>query len=243
MAEYSTFRRTAWDPILIVAQIVTLQCFGYSTFSVLMAFASVLTELRLGPQLLFDVRLVRGDMVEGGRVDFSLTFFAVHLILVWWHQGTPPLALLWWAAVGASGALMAVGGRAACLRWELLPIAIRSYMPMRPPEAHSDHGGPAGAEEHELETRRPEAPATEVLFDASRVASGALPRTSASASASDGWSNDDWGTDTNDDSNGSTRPSATPGAPRQKHQQQSVPSGSATPLAIHTPAPKSNKGD
>ncbi|KAJ1730220.1 Integral membrane protein of the Golgi, partial [Coemansia biformis] len=189
MAEYSTFRRTAWDPILIVAQIVTLQCFGYSTFSVLMAFASVLTELRLGPQLLFDGRLVRGDTVEGWVVgvgllsmgaanilplvymversrlcvDFSLTFFAVHLILVWWHQGTPPLTLLWWAAVGASGALMAVGGRAACLRRELLPIAIRSYMPMRPPEAHSDHGGPAGAEEHELETRRPEAPAMEVL--------------------------------------------------------------------------------
>ncbi|KAJ2757480.1 Integral membrane protein of the Golgi [Coemansia nantahalensis] len=174
-------------------------------------------------------------MVERSRlcVDFSLTFFAVHLILVWWHQGTPPLALPWWLAVAASGALMAVGGRAACLRRELLPIAIRSYMPVRAPEVGPDHGGPGGAEEHELETRHadpgpahadarrplpPPPPATEVLFDASP------PR--ASTSASDGWSNDDWGVADDDTA-------ARPSAPRQP------PARSATPLA----APKGGKTD
>ncbi|KAJ2712662.1 hypothetical protein H4R19_002642 [Coemansia spiralis] len=263
MTEYSTFRRTAWDPVLIVAQIVTLQCFGYSTFSALMAGASVLTDVRLGPQLLFDARLVRGDTVEGWVigagllamgaanilplvymversrlcVDFSLTFFAVHLILVWWHQAAPPLTLPWWLAVATSGALMAVGGRAACLRRELLPIAIRSYMPVRTPEAHPDHGGPAGAEEHELETRLPaagpgrsdarrqEPSTTEVLFDASQAAGAAQPR--ASGTSTDGWSNDDWGM-ADDDSGG--RPSA----PRQQ-----PPARSATPLA----APKGGKDD
>ncbi|KAI8321807.1 hypothetical protein GQ54DRAFT_261094, partial [Martensiomyces pterosporus] len=148
--EFSSFRKTAWDPVLILSQIATVQCFGYSTFSFCMVVANLLTDIPLGPQLLFDSRLVRGDTVEGWVIgggllaigftnilplvymversrlciDFSLTFYIIHLILVWWHQGGPPNTLLWWLVVGASGSAMAFVGRAACLRRELLPIAI-----------------------------------------------------------------------------------------------------------------------
>ncbi|KAI9505535.1 integral membrane protein S linking to the trans Golgi network-domain-containing protein, partial [Coemansia spiralis] len=160
MPEYSTFRKTSWDPVIILSQIATVQCFGYSTFSFVMVVASMLTGIQLSPRLLFESRLVRGDTVEGWTIglglvsmgvanilplvymversrlciDFSMTFFAVHLILVWWHQGSPPTTLLWWLVIGVSGAIMAFVGRAACLRREMLPIAIRSFMPNHPSE-------------------------------------------------------------------------------------------------------------
>ncbi|KAJ2347508.1 hypothetical protein IWW50_004210, partial [Coemansia erecta] len=175
MTQYSTFRKAVWDPVLIVAQIVTLQCFGYGAFSVLMVGASILTDMQLTPRLLFSSQTVQNTvegyvvtsallamgaanivplvyMVERSRlcVDFSLTFFAVHVVLVWWSQGEAP-HVLWWAAVAASAGVMAVGGRAACMRREMLPIAIRSFMPERPSERLGD--ADLGAEEHELETR------------------------------------------------------------------------------------------
>ncbi|KAJ2158843.1 hypothetical protein GGF46_003462 [Coemansia sp. RSA 552] len=285
MAEYSTFRRTAWDPILIVSQIVTLQCFGYGTFSFLMILAAILTDVQLSPQLLFDSTLVRGDTVEGWVigcglvsmgaanilplvymversrlcVDFSLTFFAVHLILVWWNQAAPPTGLLWWLVVGGSGCLMALGGRAACLRRELLPIAIRRFMPDRSPESHDDsYGGAIGAEEHELETRNVDpGPAdnvpmndshTEVLFDSSRSGRPARPHNDT-----DGWSNDDWDIDDDeddvddgdgDDGSGdnhvtSSSSRASPGA------QVSTPTRerAATPLTPQSPMAKGSKND
>ncbi|PIA14967.1 hypothetical protein COEREDRAFT_23442, partial [Coemansia reversa NRRL 1564] len=143
------FRPAVWDPLLILAQITTLQCFGYSAFSFLAVVASLVSDMRLRPALLFDGEMVRHDTVEGWIValsmvamaaanilplvymversrlciDFSLTFFAVHLVLVWWHGRTPP-PLPWWLLVAAATALMGLGGRAACRRRELLPIAI-----------------------------------------------------------------------------------------------------------------------
>ncbi|KAJ2164386.1 hypothetical protein IW139_003939, partial [Coemansia sp. RSA 353] len=71
MPEYSTFRKSVYDPVLIVAQIVTLQCFGYSTFSVLMVFASILTNVELTPRLLFSSQSVQ-PTVEGSIVAVSL---------------------------------------------------------------------------------------------------------------------------------------------------------------------------
>ncbi|KAJ1956953.1 hypothetical protein EC988_001075, partial [Linderina pennispora] len=173
MTEFSSFRKTAWDPILILSQIATLQCFGYSTYSFCMVISSFLTDIALSPALLFDSTLVRGDTVQGWVIglalvgiglanilplvymversrlciDFSLTFYTIHLALAWWYQGELPKTLLWWAAVGLSGCIMAFVGRAACLRRELLPIAIRNFMPDHPSERRE------ADEEMEMETR------------------------------------------------------------------------------------------
>ncbi|KAJ2810188.1 Integral membrane protein of the Golgi, partial [Coemansia furcata] len=162
-----------------------------------MVVARFLTDIQLSPQLLFDSRLVRGDtvdawiigiglvcmgfanilplvyMVERSRlcIDFSLTFFTIHLLLTWWHQGwAPPTAVFWWIVIVGSGSVMAFGGRAACMRRELLPIAIRNFMPSHPRETPSTGRGDhdAGSEEMELETRATNVrEVVEVLFDGS----------------------------------------------------------------------------
>ncbi|KAJ2800629.1 hypothetical protein H4R20_003988 [Coemansia guatemalensis] len=224
MPPYPGFRPAVWDPVLILAQITTLQCFGYSAFSFLAVVASLVSDVRLRPALLFDGELVRHDTVEGWIValamlamaaanilplvymversrlciDFSLTFFAVHLVLVWWHGGAPP-PLPWWLLVAASAALMALGGRAACRRRELLPIAIRALMPDRPSER-----SPLPDEELELETRAPH-DIPEVLFDASADPSAQSAPTTAAANlpkpnnVNDTWSNATWSSDEDDE--------------------------------------------
>ncbi|KAJ2502061.1 hypothetical protein GGH96_001462 [Coemansia sp. RSA 1972] len=215
MPEYSAFRKSVYDPVLIVAQIVTLQCFGYSTFSVLMVFASILTNVELTPRLLFSSSSVQPTvegaivgvslicmgimnivplvyMVERSRlcIDFSATFFVVHVIVVWWTQHQVP-ELLWWAVMAVAMGVMAVGGRAVCSRRELLPIAIRSLMPERRAESQ-DNGVD---EEHELETRGFRADELDTRADelVVRAPEGSHePPVDTSARSSGGWS-DDWG--------------------------------------------------
>ncbi|KAJ1827225.1 hypothetical protein LPJ73_008822, partial [Coemansia sp. RSA 2703] len=157
MSTHSTFRQSAsWDPLLILGQIALVQCTAYTTFSVLAVAASHLSPLALSPELLFSSTPMRGDtvtgyltsllfltaslanilplvyLVERSRlcVDFAVTFAAVHVILVLWLDGLPT-SLLWWLTVAAGATAMALGGRAACARREMLPIAIRRYLPER----------------------------------------------------------------------------------------------------------------
>ncbi|KAJ2533673.1 hypothetical protein EV175_007069 [Coemansia sp. RSA 1933] len=252
MAEYSTFRRTTWDPVLILSQIATVQCFGYSSFGFAMVVLSVVSNVSLSPRLLFDAQLVRSDSVEGWCValalvamglanivplvymversrlcvDFSVTFTAVHVILVAWHMHALPSSLLWWLCLAAAAALMALGGRAACLRREMLPIAIRSFMPNHPAERQTLSGG--AAEEHELESVRthrdtPDAAApAEVIFD------------SAPSNNNNGDDGDEWGMDSWD---GDASPDTSTPLP----DASSAPSSHAgTPL---TPRFKGAKGD
>ncbi|KAJ1854128.1 hypothetical protein GGH12_001478 [Coemansia sp. RSA 1822] len=213
MPEYSTFRKSVYDPVLIVAQIVTLQCFGYSTFSILLICASILTSVELTPRLLFSSQSIQPTvegaivsasiicmgimnivplvyMVERSRlcIDFSATFFLVHVIVVWWTQHQVP-ELVWWGVMAVAMGVMAVGGRAVCSRRELLPIAIRSLMPERRAEQ-----GNGVDEEHELETRgfRPDELDTHELVARAPEAVSHEPIIDTGARSSGGWS-DDWG--------------------------------------------------
>ncbi|KAJ2077201.1 hypothetical protein H4R24_005274 [Coemansia sp. RSA 988] len=265
MPPYPGFRPAVWDPLLILAQITTLQCFGYSAFSFLAVVASLVSDVRLRPALLFDGELVRHDTVEGWIValamlamaaanilplvymversrlciDFSLTFFAVHLALVWWHGGTPP-PLPWWLLIAAAAALMAIGGRAACHRRELLPISIRALMPDRPPERL-----PLPDEELEM-VPRAHRDIPEVLFDASADPSAQSAPTTAAANlpkhnnTNDTWSNATWSSDEDGDgyAEGEAAPSSArsnplPNAPHPPSTSSSaaVPS-SARPLTV-----------
>ncbi|KAJ2784762.1 hypothetical protein GGI15_002160 [Coemansia interrupta] len=88
-------------------------------------------------------------LVERSRlcVDFTATYVVVHLVLVVWIDGLP-LGFLWWVTVAVAAAGMALGGRAACARREMLPIRIRRYLPERPVDD-------AAEEEVELQDRAP----------------------------------------------------------------------------------------
>ncbi|KAJ2847068.1 hypothetical protein IWW36_004039 [Coemansia brasiliensis] len=217
MPDYSSFRKSAWDPVLIIAQIVTLQCFGYGSFSLLVLVASLFVDIQPSPRLLFDSRVVRKDTVEGWIValalvamgllnilplvymversrlcvDFSLTFLMVHVILVGWNQHSFPLSLLWWLAAAACAAAMALGGRAACLRRELLPIAIRSMMPDRPAERSLQPN-----EEVELDAL-PSRQQPQVLHEAPPESMPDPPPAPANDDDSHSWSGSDWGSDSN----------------------------------------------
>ncbi|KAJ2480424.1 Integral membrane protein of the Golgi [Coemansia sp. RSA 2052] len=186
-------------------------------------------------------------MVERSRlcIDFSLTFFTIHLLLTWWHQEwSPPLTLFWWAVVIGSGSVMAFGGRAACMRRELLPIAIRNFMPSHPRETPPGRGDIA-SEEMELETRTANVRDVEVLFDAEQLEehTSDVPQKRAKNDREDDdddeWGNSNWGED--DEASGEPDSGAPgPSQPQQQQQQQQTASASSSkPLA----APKGGKRD
>ncbi|KAJ2859587.1 Integral membrane protein of the Golgi [Coemansia aciculifera] len=233
-----------------------------------MVVARFLTDLQLSPQLLFDSRLVRGDTVDGWIIgiglvcmgfaniiplvymversrlciDFSLTFFTIHLLLTWWHQGwSPPLTLLWWTVIIGSGSVMAVGGRAACMRRELLPIAIRNFMPSHPRETPSTGRGDRDidSEEMELETRVTNArDVTEVLFDGSHLEdhAGDAPkkRIKDDEDRDDDWGDSNWGEeDEVSDIVGPNAPAAA-GTHGSKSTQQQQPQQQPAPAVTTT---------
>lgn len=198
--------------MLILLQILTVQCFGYSCFGLTVLILRIFANMPLSPHLLFHSNSVRTDTVEGWLIglslclmglqnivplvymversrlciDFSMTFFLVHFVLVWWYQGAFPWTAGWWVCCGVAGALMAIGGREACMRRELLPIALRSLIPPSREEPR-DPGpdlDPVGAEEMELEDMQPPA---EVVYD-----------------DTSSWSGDDWGNEEPVDKTGKT---------------------------------------
>ncbi|KAJ2015309.1 Integral membrane protein of the Golgi [Coemansia sp. RSA 922] len=236
-----------------------------------MVIARFLTDLQLSPQLLFDSRLVRGDTVDGWIIgiglvcmgfanilplvymversrlciDFSLTFFTIHLLLTWWHQGwSPPLTLLWWTVIIGSGSVMAVGGRAACMRRELLPIAIRNFMPSHPRETPSAGDRDIDLEEMELETRVTNVrDVAEVLFDGSQLEdhAGDVPkkRTKDDEGVDDDWGNSNWGEEDEVSDIASSNAPAAAIAHSSKSTQQQQPLQQSTP-AVATTAPSSS---
>ncbi|KAJ1719382.1 Elongator subunit elp2, partial [Coemansia erecta] len=229
---------------------------AYTVFSLTALLASQLTPLSLTPSLLFSASTMRGDTVGGYTVaflfllatlsnilplvylversrlcvDFTATYVIVHFVLVVWSDGGLPGSLLWWVTVAVGAVGMAVGGRAACVRREMLPIRIRRFLPERNAEnapeevelevrtqgvlfeAPRDIAGDIDAEESRVETR-PEAPLPPPPPPPKTAASAGKNGGNDNANSNDnddddGW-NDNWGEeeeDDDDDNNDKHRP-------------------------------------
>ncbi|XP_011623356.1 protein SYS1 homolog [Amborella trichopoda] len=138
-----------WDPWLIVAQIVCLQCLYYMTLGF---FIWVLVGARV-PRLtlvyFFDYSALNASTVTGWCViasflmsafsgagymlllierakkclDFSATLFIIHLFISIIYGGWPS-SLTWWVVNGTGLAVMALLGEWLCIRRELREIPI-----------------------------------------------------------------------------------------------------------------------
>lgn len=141
-----------WDPWLIVAQIVCLQCFYYLTLGV---FVSIFVGTRVSHMSLayfFDFATVTASTVTGWCViasvlltsvagagymfhlierakkclDFSATVYIIHLFICIVYGGWPS-SITWWVVNGTGLALMALLGEYLCIRRELREIPIPRY--------------------------------------------------------------------------------------------------------------------
>lgn len=144
-----------WDPWLIVAQIVCLQCLYYVALG---AFAAILIGTRVSRLSLvyfFDYATVSTSTVTGWCViasftfsslagavfllylversrkclDFSATLYIVHLLICIIYGGLPS-SITWWVLNGTGLAVMAWLGEYLCRRRELREIPISRYRPI-----------------------------------------------------------------------------------------------------------------
>ncbi|KAF2301330.1 hypothetical protein GH714_022815 [Hevea brasiliensis] len=141
-----------WDPWLIVAQIVCLQCLYYLTLG---SFLSILVGTRVSRLSLvyfFDFVAVTTSTITGWCViasflfssiagagymlylierakkclDFSATLYVIHLFICIIYGGWPS-SMTWWIVNGTGLAVMALLGEYLCIRRELREIPIARY--------------------------------------------------------------------------------------------------------------------
>ncbi|XP_077211774.1 structural molecules protein isoform X2 [Tasmannia lanceolata] len=138
-----------WDPWLIVAQIVCLQCLYYITLGL---FLSILVGARVSRMSLiyfFDYSTLNAATVTGWCaifscllsavagagymphlierakkcLDFSATLYIIHLFICITYGGWPS-SITWWVVNGTGFAVMALLGEWLCIRRELREIPI-----------------------------------------------------------------------------------------------------------------------
>ncbi|KAK6912096.1 Integral membrane protein SYS1-related [Dillenia turbinata] len=141
-----------WDPWLIVAQIVCLQCLYYLTLGTFMWILVGSRVSRVSLVYFFDFASVSGSTVTGSCVissfiltalggafyllylierakkclDFSATIYIVHLLICILYGGWPA-SITWWIVNAAGIAVMALLGEYLCIRRELHEIPITRF--------------------------------------------------------------------------------------------------------------------
>ncbi|XP_032523811.1 protein SYS1 homolog [Danaus plexippus] len=145
-----SFRYTQWDPCLIISQIMAMQFVLYLSLSLIIAIMQDLTSSTRTLDHLFEYHEIHVKDNEGraiiaafvinaiigsfmlwmlvGRtklcLDFSCTFYGIHLLFCWVYNGSFPTTFSWWALNIASAAITCVAGEFLCLRTELQAIPL-----------------------------------------------------------------------------------------------------------------------
>ncbi|KAJ8659921.1 hypothetical protein O0I10_004514 [Lichtheimia ornata] len=148
----SSFRAKGWDPLLIIAQIVSLQSVYYITISILLLLALALTGDELSLDAILNDNEIRTDTVFGWTLalvwvvnaaisipvivfliqraklvlDFVATLHGIHMVLIWSHTGHFPTCGAWWVLQVVSIIGMTLGGEWACMQREMEPILVTS---------------------------------------------------------------------------------------------------------------------
>ncbi|KAG4199107.1 hypothetical protein ERO13_A05G129132v2 [Gossypium hirsutum] len=139
-----------WDPWLIVAQIVCLQCLYYLTLGVFLSFLVGTHVSHMSLVYFFDFATITSSTVVGWCViasflfssvagagymiylierakkclDFSATLYIIHLFICLVYGGWPS-SVTWWVVNGTGVAVMALLGEYLCIKRELREIPTR----------------------------------------------------------------------------------------------------------------------
>ncbi|KAM7483727.1 hypothetical protein LguiB_008310 [Lonicera macranthoides] len=141
-----------WDPWLIVAQIVCIQCLYYITLGVLLAILVGTRVSRMSLVYFFDYAALTASTFTGCCViasfilssfagtgyllylierakkclDFSATLYIIHLFICIAYGGWP-LSVTWWVVNGTGLVVMASLGEYLCIKRELREIPLPRY--------------------------------------------------------------------------------------------------------------------
>lgn len=146
------FRSYIWDPVLIVCQIVLMQCIYYSFLGLWLAGVDSLVQTNRSLDQIFSYEVLAFATMQGrlsmmafilnsltcalglwffirrGKqcLDFTVTVHFFHMIGCWIYNAHLPASLSWWLVNVACMALMAVIGEYLCMRTELRAIPVNT---------------------------------------------------------------------------------------------------------------------
>ena len=141
--------QTTWDPPLIIFQILTIQFLSYSTLTLLVLIATILSGYAPNCEHIFAAKMMRLGtarltilahitnafisayllkiFVERSKacLDFSLTYYTIHFLLVWYYSRGLPDTFIWYFVNVISACIMCVTAEYLCRREEmkLIPIS------------------------------------------------------------------------------------------------------------------------
>ncbi|KAI6655887.1 hypothetical protein LOD99_1621 [Oopsacas minuta] len=143
----SVFRSFIWDPVLIIAQITTLQSIYYFSYGLLVY---VVDSAWLGDSVTLSyifnshhlttthwyqiipiltnsllLSIAVWKIVQRAKlcIDFAATCHIIHLVVCTCYGGFP-IDWLWWVGNLLSFAIMAILGEYLCMKTDLAPVAI-----------------------------------------------------------------------------------------------------------------------
>ncbi|XP_025200326.1 protein SYS1 homolog [Melanaphis sacchari] len=144
------FRITVWDPVLIIAQIVSIQCLYYFTMCVWITVISYVIGTSRSLDIIFEFKelsKVNSEkfviavfalnalsgatfiwrVVERYRLclDFSCTIHTIHLAACMWYNNALPTPF-WWLLNASCAAITCICAEFLCMRTELNTIPVNS---------------------------------------------------------------------------------------------------------------------
>ncbi|KAG0173121.1 hypothetical protein DFQ28_009626 [Apophysomyces sp. BC1034] len=171
----TSFRTSVWDPILIIAQIISFQSLYYIVLSLLLLVAFALGGTEFTLDSILGDQEIRTDTVSGWALgfiwlvnallciplivlivqraklvlDFVLTLHVIHFICVWIHNNQCPTAGAWWIVQIVNVAVMTLGGEWAAMRREMKPILMANKKKQAQPTQPSSSSSNTAEEEQE----------------------------------------------------------------------------------------------
>lgn len=144
------FRRSVWDPVLIVSQICAVQAIFYAGFGLWLFLLRLIINRHMSLKYVFDSSVDNYVTVEGKLIlmafllnsltssisfrfvvqraklclDFAFTEHFIHLLLCWWTYGFPT-SWVWWLMNILGILLVAIISEFVCIRYEskLIPVS------------------------------------------------------------------------------------------------------------------------
>ena len=148
------FRKTTWDPLLIIAQIAAIQCIMYFILGVMIMVIATFLGTTISLDYAFQYKEIHVRDFGGHLVitifminsivgalalwylvrrtkqcmDFACTAHLIHLISCWMYNGSFPTTFSWWCLNIVTMTIMCVCGEFLCMKTELkaIPLGMNS---------------------------------------------------------------------------------------------------------------------
>lgn len=137
-----------WDPALIVGQIITVQLLSYASLTIMISITAEMSGYGPSVVFIFDHRIMRLSttklviiahlanslvgayllrvFVERSKscLDFSLTYYIIHFICVWYYNKSMPDTFIWYFINACGAFIMCVASEFLCRKEEMKSIPI-----------------------------------------------------------------------------------------------------------------------